>query len=126
MAKRVTVHDIKQALLDERFRTTLPVELTEDVQKFLKNPNCGCHNPIFLKVMRLAGPQVASYFPTKEADADEMEKDIRMARNRWQVINCSVTELEERLKKMGNGRKQIEIARWQDQVTVVINHLETV
>ena len=35
--KRVTVHDIKQALLDERFRQILPEELKEDVQKFLKN-----------------------------------------------------------------------------------------
>jgi hypothetical protein len=125
MAKRVTVHDIKQALLDERFRTTLPQELNDDIQKFLKNPGCACNHPIFLKVMKQAGTQVAAYFPTKEADAEAVEKDIRSAANRWQVINCSVEELQKKLQALGPGRKQLEIARWQDQVTVIVNHLET-
>ena len=30
----------------------------------------------------------------------------------------------EKLRELGAGRKQIEVARWEDQVTVVVNHLE--
>lgn len=126
MKKRVTVHDIKQALLDERFRASLPDELTEDVQKFLKNPGCACNHPIYVKVMRKARKQVAEYFPSIDTPTeDEFEKETeRLAKNDWQVINCHVNELTEKLRDLGPGRKQLEIARWQDQVTVVVNHLE--
>lgn len=124
--RKVNIHDIKQALLDDRFRASLPADLTEDVQQFLKNPGCACNHPIYLKVMRVAPAQVAAYFPTKEiTPSEEVERDLnRLAKNDWQVINCSVGELAGELKKLRIGRKQLDIARWQDQVTVVINHLE--
>ena len=128
MKKKVNIHDIKQALLDERFRATLPKELTEDVQKFLKNPGCACNHPIYTNIMRKAGKEVAEYFPTKEPlKSDEIEKSLeRFAKNEWQVINCGVNELSAELKKLAPGRKQLDVARWQDQVTVVVNHLEDV
>ena len=124
--KRVTVHDIKQALLDERFRQILPEELKEDVQKFLKNPGCACNNPIYMKIISKARKQVSEYFPLKEdTSPEDFNKEIdKIARNSWQVINCHVNELFEELRKLGNGRKQLDVARWQDQVTVVINHLD--
>jgi hypothetical protein len=126
MKKRVSVHDIKQALLDERFRASLPTSLQEDVQKFLKNPGCACNHPIYVNVMKKAPKEVSSYFPTKEEpDVEQMEKEVdRLSQNNWQVINCGVHELSERLRELGPGRKQVEVARWQDQVTVVVNHLE--
>lgn len=126
MKKKVTIHDIKQALLDERFRATLPEDLNEDVQKFLKNPSCGCNHPIYLNVMRKAGKQVADYFPNKEeVDPEQMQKDVeKLAKNEWQVINCHINDLSAELRKLGGGRKQLEMARWQDQVTVVVNHLD--
>lgn len=126
MKKKVTVHDVKQALLDERFRASLPEDLQEDVTKFLKNPGCACNHPIYLNVMRKAGKQVAAYFPSKEEPSvEEMEKDVeRLAKNEWQVINCHISELVTELRKLGPGRKQLDIARYEDQVTVVINHLE--
>lgn len=128
MKKRVTIHDVKQALLDDRFRATLPNDLTEDVNKFLKNPGCACNHPIYLNVMRKAGKQVAAYFPSKEEpNVEEMEKELgKLSNNQWQVINCNIGELSQELRKLGPGRKQLEIARWQDQVTVVVNHLEGV
>lgn len=126
MKKKVTIHDIKQALLDERFRASLPDSLTEDVVKFLKNPSCGCNHPIYLKVMQKAGKEIAAYFPNKEEpQPEEMQKEItRLAKNDWQVINCHINELAEKLRELGPGRKQLDIARYQDQVTVVVNHLE--
>ncbi len=128
MKRKVTIHDIKQALLDERFRASLPPDLTEEVQKFLKNPGCACNHPIYLNVMRKATKQVADYFPTKDEPVpEEMEKEIdKLAKNEWQVINCHVNELAAELRKLGAGRKQLDVARWQDQVTVVVNHLESV
>ncbi len=126
--RRVTIHDIKQALLDERFRASLPEALAEDVQKFLKNPGCACNHPIYMNVMRKAGKQIAAYFPTRsEPDPEKLQEEFdRLAKNNWEVINCNVNELAERLRKLGPGRKQLEIARYQDQVTVVINHLDAI
>lgn len=126
MKKRVSIHDVKQALLDERFRASLPEGLNEDVTKFLKNPSCACNHPIYLNVMRKAGKQLTEYFPAKETpEPEEFEKEInRLTKNEWQVINCHINELTEKLRDLGPGRKQLDIARFQDQVTVVINHLE--
>lgn len=125
--KRVTVHDIKQALLDPEFRNNLPEELQGDVQKFLKNPGCSCNHPIYLRVMQSASKQVADYFPSKDApEPQEIEEIDKLPANDWQVINCHIHELSEKLRSLGPGRKQLEIARWQDQVTVVINHVEGV
>lgn len=126
MKKRVSVHDIKQALLDERFRNSLPEELQPEVQKFLKNPGCACNHPIYLKVMQKAAKQVADYYPSKEAPAESeaVREFEKLSSNNWQVINCSIQELEHHLRQLGPGRKQLDVARWQDQVTVVVNHLE--
>jgi len=126
MRRRVTIHDIKQALLDERFRDSLPDDLQNDVQKFLKNPGCACNHPIYLNVMRKARKQISEYFPAKETpEEDDFIKEAeRLAKNDWQVINCHVDELAQALRGLGAGRKQLDVARWQDQVTVVVNHLE--
>lgn len=128
MSKRkITIHDVKQALLDERFRATLPPDLTDEVQGFLKNPNCGCNHPLYMNVMRKAAKQIASYFPAKEADEVAVEKEAeKLSKNEWQVINCTIHELTQRLRDLGPGRKQLEVARWEDQVTVVVNHLDGV
>ena len=66
------------------------------------------------------------YFPTKEAATpEEIEKNVeKFVKNEWQVINCHINELATELRKLGGGRKQLDIARWQDQATVVVNHLE--
>ena len=128
MKKRITIHDIKQALLDDRFRSMLPEDLTVDVQQFLKNPGCACNHPIYIKVMQKASKEVASYFPTREEpNPDEFEKQVeKLSKNEWQVINCHVDELATELRKLGPGRKQLDVARWNDQVTVVVNHLDLI
>jgi len=126
MSRRITIHDVKQALLDERFREALPTDLSDDVQKFLSNPGCACNHPIYVNVMKKARPQLVEYFPAKETPTEEeFQKEAeRLARNDWQVINCGIEDLEMALRELGPGRKQMDIARWQDQVTVVVNHLD--
>ena len=75
--------------------------------------------------MKEAKKQVSDYYPSKTAMSDEeLNKKATLALNDWQVINCSIHELHERLKSLGPGRKQLDIARYEDQVTVVVNHLE--
>jgi hypothetical protein len=124
--KKVTIHNIKQALMDDRFRASLPDTLQEDIQKFLKNPGCACNHPIYLNVMKKAGSQVRDYFPSMEASSvEDLEKSAdKVAANSWQVINCNKDELVFKLRELGPGRKQLDISRYKDEVTVVVNHLE--
>lgn len=126
--RRITNNDIKEALLDQRFRDSLPEELQNDIIKFMKNPGCKCNTDVYKKVMLKARKQVAEYFPTKEAPTEEeVEKEVEvLSKNNWQVINCSIYELSDELRKLGAGRKQLDIARFEDQVTIVVNHLESV
>ena len=121
--KKITLLEVKQALRDGRFREKLPDELKEDIQKYLQNPGCACNVPVYRRVMRYGGEQLKAYFPDKELpDIDEEDKNL--IQNRWLVINCHINELEGRLTKLGTGRKQIAICRWEDQITVVVNELD--
>lgn len=124
MKKKLNLMDVKTALLDNRFRESLPTELLSDVQKFLGNPGCGCNHPIYKKVMKLAGKQLTEYYPTRETvDPDTI--DDKPPENHWEVINCSIHDLKKKLEGLSPTRKhKIEIARWQDQVTVIINHVD--
>ena len=122
---RVTIKEIKQALKDSRFRLTLPKEMAPQVEQFLDNPGCACHAPLYRKILKDCREQLSRYYPGSEIP-DQEEEIRQMAENRWSVINCHVDELASRLSKLPPGRKQLDVARWQDQVTVVINELDAV
>lgn len=125
MQNQITIADVKAALKNADFRSKLPSELNEDVQKYLQNPNCTCNFAIYQKILQIAETQIKEYYPNKfyVSPADDMEK---LSKNSFTVINCSIGELEERLKKLKPGRKQITVARYEDQVTAIINELDFV
>jgi hypothetical protein len=126
MADQITVLDVKNALADENFRKNLPATLQDDVNKYMQNPNCSCNLKIYQKLMSEAKPQLQSFYPNKNlTDAPvEIKKNVNV--NKFHVINCSIGELEQRMQALPPGRKQITISRWEDQVTVLINELETI
>ena len=118
--------DVKVAMKDSKFRAILPSEITEDVIRYLHNPGCGsCGVKLFRKILRDCKSQLRQYFPDSEI-ADESEEMAKLAQNHWTVINCNIDELEDKLKRLSPGRKQIDVARSQDQVTVVVNELDII
>jgi len=121
----ISLLDVKTALRDAKFRDKLPETLTKDVQKFLANPSCTCNFPIYEKVLKEAKDALKEYFPDKAYKSMD-EKVDKLSRNNWTIINCSIGELEGRLKRLPAGRKQIAISRYEDQVTVIVNELEYV
>lgn len=123
MADIISLLDVKKALRDSEFRKTLPESLLPDVQKFLNNPGCACNVPIYRKVMKFGGEQLKKFFPDRILVTPE-EEEAKLAKNNWSVINCSIGELENNLKKLNKGRKQIAVARYEDQVTVIVNELD--
>lgn len=122
MAK-ISIKDVKGALKDSRFRNSLPKEMSGDIDNFLNNPGCPCHLPLYRRILKECTDQLLKYFPGMEPP--DLQDDVRqLAENHWRVINCHVDELESKLTGLGPGRKQLDVARWQDQVTVVVNELD--
>lgn len=122
---KITLQDVKKALKDLRFRLALPKDMGPAVEEFLNNPGCACHTPLYRRVIKECADQLSRYYPGMEVP--EHDEDIKkLADNHWSVINCHIDELEGRLSKLPPGRKQLDVARWEDQVTVVINELDIV
>jgi len=119
----LTIADIKQALWDDRFRTLFP-NLKEEISLFLKDPGCKCNANLYRKIMSQKD-KLEKYFPTKEVVGQSLEQEIikKVQQNQWTVINCHIDQLEERLKQLPHSKKMVSLARWQDQVTVVIDEL---
>lgn len=120
---KVTLLDVKQALRDGRFRASLPPSLADGLVKYLQNPGCGCNTAFYRDIMTFCATQLQEYFPGKEvaAPGDDV---ANLADNNWTVFSCPVGEIEKRLKALPPGRKQIAVARFEDQATVIINELD--
>jgi hypothetical protein len=123
--KKIGLIEVKQALKDPTFRDKLPLEFRDDVAKYLHNPGCSCNLPIYRRLLKEAVPQLNAYFPGREI-IDEAKEIASLAQNHFSVINCHVDQIEEKLKQLPMGRKQITIARYEDQATVIINELDLI
>ena len=122
---KIKLTDVKQALLDPRFTEKLPEDFQPDLRKFNANPGCACNHPIYRMVLQKYPDLIKEYYPHKE-DVSPDEEDRKLLENHWRVINCSAFELEGKLRTLPPGRKQIAIARHEDQVTVIVNELDVV
>ena len=125
MSEKISLIDVKKALKDSRFRLTLPKEMEKEIDEFLNNPGCACHIPLYKKITKNCKEQLRKYYPNLEVP-EEDEEIRKLAENNWTVINCHIDELEKKLGKLGPGRKQLDVARFEDQVTVVVNELDII
>lgn len=123
--KRVRIQEVKQALQDPEFRKKLPSELKNDVQKYEQNPGCPCNLPIYMNILKKAAKQLSEYYPDREIETPD-EELLRLAENHFMVFSCHIDELESKLRNLAPGRKQLAVARWEDQVTVIVNELDIV
>lgn len=119
--RAVGLLDIKQALFDSRFRKLFP-EYKDEFAEFDKNPSCTCNVPLYKKLLEKK-EALQSYWPDRDIVSSQEEMD-KLSENHWTVINCHIDELEFKLRKLPKGRKQLAIARYDDQVTVVVNELD--
>ena len=125
VSKKVGLIEVKKALKDSRFRQSLPKSLEKEVEEFLNNPGCPCHVPLYRKIIKECSEQLEKYYPSSEVE-DLDEQVQKLAENQWTVINCRIDDLEKNLRRLGPGRKQLDVARYEDNVTVVINELDIV
>ncbi len=117
---KISISEVQKALKDPNFRKSLPEELKSDLQKYDQNPNCPCNYGIYKNVLKFAGSQLKSFFP----GGDVVIEEEKLPQNQWGVINCHINELEEKLKGLPPGRKQVAVARYLDQITVIVNELD--
>ena len=120
--RRLSRLEIKNAVLnDKRFRDLFP-ELQEDIAKVIGNPSCACNVPIYDKFFKHKD-RLVKYFSNREIK-NPVEEVKETNQNHWSVYNCNVEEIEEVLNKMHkHGRHQIAIARYEDEVTIIVNSL---
>jgi len=97
----------------------------DDIQKYLRNPGCACNLPLYKKILSECSDQLIAYYPNSDISVVE-EEPSQLVVNKFNVINCSIGDLESKLRNLGVGRKQIAISRFQDQVTVIINELDVI
>jgi hypothetical protein len=117
--------DVRQALHDDRFRSLFP-ELHHEIEKYVKQPKCGaCAVPVVREILNKYPDRVAKYFPGRTVVRPEDEAKT-LSENNFTVINCHIDQLEDKLRRLPPGRKQLAITRYEDQVTVVINELAVV
>ena len=120
---KITLQEIKKALKDSRFREKLPINLQNDVTKFLSNPSCACNAPLYRKILSECSEILLSYYPNREV-TNEVIDEIVKEEGSWMVINCHINELENNLRKIKYSKTNIAVARYEDQVTVIIKEIQ--
>lgn len=66
--------------------------------------------------MKTASKELLQYYPGKES----VETEEEQPQVDWTVISCHVDELTSRLRKLPKPVSVQGVARWEDQVTVII------
>ena len=121
MAVKLHSKTIKKLLWDPEFRKLFP-GLRDKMAQFLRNPGCGCNRALYREIARHPAV-IEQYYKSKGVKMEKAPtlsgKDV--ITNDFQVINCSIDELEDRLRRLGPGPKQLAVARFRDQVTVIVN-----
>lgn len=123
MARPVTMMDVRAALRDDRFLAQFP-ELSGLVGRYRTQKHCGsCGVELARAIIEKYPERVREYFPGREVLTPREEAAAVAATEDYTVINCKTTELEAKLRRLPPGRKYVTVARWQDEVTVIVNHL---
>ena len=122
LKRKLGAIEIKQAIMaDQRFRDMFP-ELKQDIDAIIKNPTCACNRAMLEKFFQFRD-RLETYFPNRIIETVE-ETTTKLSKNNWKVINCHVNELENLLRKFAPTiRRQLAVARYQDQATVILNEI---
>lgn len=123
MNRKISLLELKKALKDSRFREKLPSYLKNEVVKFLSNPSCACNAPLYKKIVNECSGLLAEYYPNKEV-GEEVITEINKEDGTWMVINCHINELENNLRKIKYTKTNIAMARYEDQVTVIVKEIQ--
>ena len=115
----IKIASIKTALRSHEFRNMYP-ELKDELDTYLTNPDCKCNVPLYNAILSDLD-RLKKWFGKDAVVVDPLLPEEPDQLNRWQVINCHIDELDKYLQELPHGPKQIAIARFENEVTVIIN-----
>jgi hypothetical protein len=119
----ITTEGLKSACKKGEFRKLFP-ELRAQFDAYIQKPGCGhCAAKLISGLMNYPD-KLRTFFGEVEFDVVVPESFDPVVATNFSVINCSVHELEDRLNALPAATYQITVARYEDQVTVVINRLD--
>lgn len=127
--KEITLEIIKKSLYDSEFRELLinnNDSYSKLIDQWINNPNCQCNNELYTKIFeninilrQYYGENIYISNINKFDNIQINNEDETI--NYWTVFNGSIHEIEDFLNNLGNGIKQIAIARYKDEVTIIVN-----
>lgn len=121
-ATTITVEQVKAAFGRKTFRDQFP-DLADKMLEAASKPGCSsCSAPVLAELAKRED-KLKEYFGDVEFDIVVPISAEEMPRAGLTVINCHIDQLEERLNRLPAGPKQIACARFEDQITVIINDL---
>jgi len=119
----ITAEDLKRASKKGDFRKLFP-ELRGQFDAYIQKPGCGhCAAQLINGLMEYPD-RLQAYFGEVDLDVTAPESFDPVGATNFNVINCSVHELEDRLNALPAAAYQITVARYEDQVTAIINRLD--
>ena len=119
----ITAEDLKRASKKGDFRKLFP-ELRAQFDGYIQKPGCGhCAAQLISGLMGFQD-RLQTYFGEVDFDVAPPESFDPVGAMNFSVINCSIPELEDRLNALPVAAYQITVARYEDQVTAIINRLD--
>lgn len=115
----IKIASIKKALRSHGFRNNYP-ELKEDIDAYIKNPDCKCNIPLYNAILSDL-PRLKKWFGEEAVVVEPPLSEEPDQINQWQVFNCHIDDLESFMQGLSHGPKQIAIARFEDQITIIVN-----
>lgn len=119
----ITTEDLKRACKKGDFRKLFP-ELRAQFDAYIQKPGCGHCAAQLISGLMEHPERLQEYFGEVELDVTPPESFDPVGAANFSVINCSVHELEDRLNALPAAAYQITVARYEDQVTAIINRLD--
>lgn len=119
----ITAEDLKNAAKKGEFRNKFP-ELKGEFNDFIQKTGCAHCARKMIEGLMVYEDRLRDHFGDVEFDVAPPEAFDPVGANNFTVINCLTSELEDRLNALPAAAYQITVARYEDQITAIINRLD--
>lgn len=114
---------IRHATKKASFRNLFP-ELKERFDAYIQKPGCGACWRDLLEGILEREDMLREYFGDVEIQVERPEARPENRGGFHVIPDVSIYDLEDALNKLPPGPKQIQAARYEDRITVIVNVLE--
>ena len=120
---RITAELLKKQFYDPAFRALFP-DLGEHFSKFFQKPGCKCNGYLYIQIIKNLD-KLTEWFG-QDIELDQVLSGMVAGKNEWTVISGTIDEMEDILNALPRGPKTFAVARWENQLTIVIRDLDQI